>query len=98
MFSRIARQIFINWDIGRRKSFDVNGGDFAYFEILQPCRMPELVTLRTENLTQRATTNGPLPWWTVRRALPVAERRQNHFFFLGCCACLNSAYRVTSSR
>jgi len=34
MFSRIARQIFINWDLGRRKSFDVNGGDFAYFEIL----------------------------------------------------------------
>jgi hypothetical protein len=60
--------------------------------------MPELVTLGTENLTQRATINGPLPWWTVRRALPVAERRQNHFFFLGCCACLNSAYRVASSR
>jgi hypothetical protein len=36
MFSRIARQIFINWDLGRRKSFDVNGGDFAYFEILHP--------------------------------------------------------------
>jgi len=34
MFSRIARQIFINWDIGRRKSFDVNGGDFAYPDIL----------------------------------------------------------------